>query len=207
MVPFETKSANAFIQHLAIRLIGNGYVYYVLGNIPKNKDPKNVDEKFIVRYGVGESKWAQFRNRERGQAKIRYLRFGHKFILVATEGAHLFFSEEEKVLCDVRRFPISCFGYQIRVREDNCGKFHPIVRLTFSRLIGFRMELLSSWTIDEGNFLSRIRSEKLLWFSGVKRQIFRIVKEINHKRRAAGLPPVFLPGEFIANHSLRVFGK
>jgi len=202
---FEAKSAEAFVQHVAIRLIGNGYFYFVQGEIPSHKDPKLVDKKFAERYAVGDSKWTQRRKRERGEAKVRYLRFGRLFILVATPGAHPFFLEEESVIKDARKDAIRCLGYSIKALERTDGSITPSVRLTFERLYPFRMNLLALDSKEEDEIIHLIKRETFLWFSGVKKQIFRLLRELNEGRKARGLTPVFIPPEIFGSRSLHVF--
>lgn len=211
MNPFEAKSANAFVQHLSVRLIGNGYCFYVQGEIPDHKDPEKVDQKFVERYGVGVSKWVQFRRKERGEAKVRYLRFKQHFILVATEAAavqnHPFFVSERALIKDARLAAFECFGYSIRCRQDRLGQYHPSVRLSFGRFVAFRMAVMANPFLESSEIVARIQSERLLWFSGVKRQVFRTLSILNDVRRKSGLETVFLPGETVANYSLTVFWK
>lgn len=204
LVNFEARSINAFVQHLAVRLIGNGYVFYVLGEIPKEKDPTRLDHKFAERYGVGESKWSQFRRKRRGEAKVKYLRFGRTFVLVATAGKHPFFLEEREALKDARYEPIRCFGYEIKCVESS-GRFIPAVRLPADRFDEIRGHVFQNPCADEEYIRAVILSEQLLWFSGVKRQIFRLLTELNEKRKRRECPGVYLPRETLGNKTLTVF--
>jgi hypothetical protein len=201
---YEAKSANAFVQHLAVRLIRNGYVFYVLGEIPKDKAPEGVDAKFVERYQVDDSKWAQSRRMRRGEAKVRYLRFGRRFVLVATHGLHRFFDDEKTVIKDVRESPLNVFGYSIRSREKR-GMFLISVRLSFEKLISLRSSILLKAFASEIRIQTAVQSERLLFFSGVKRQLFRIVRELNEARIKAGLEPVRIPHCVLTNPALQVF--
>lgn len=201
---FEAKSAEAFVQHIAIRLIPNGYVYFVLCEIPSNKDPRRIDDKFASRYGVGENKWALLRRAERGEAKVRYLRFGTTFLLIATPGAHVFFEEEKGAIRDARVEPIRCFGYTVRAKRGSKRSI-PSVRLSFERLLSFRMNLLAMEHSTAEEIESFFRGQNFVWFSGVKRQVFRLLGHFNEMRRCSGLPPVFVSREAFANRSLDVF--
>lgn len=201
---FEARSAYAFVQHLAVRLIANGYRFYVLGEIPSWKDPTNVDRKLSFRYNLGLSKWAQLRGSRRGEAKVRYLRFEHHFILIATVGRHRFFDEERSVLRDAVKVPIRCFGYELKACRRG-EKFHPLVRLDTVRFKDLREVLLRLSLEDDAVITKRIAGENLLWFSGVKRQVFRILAEVNERRRAAGLEALFVARSLLINRSLKVF--
>lgn len=192
------------MQHLAVRLIGNGYRFFVLGEIPKAKDPAKVDRKLCSRYDFGVSKWVQFRRSMRGEAKVRYLRYGHQFILIATEGRHRFFDEESSAVRDASEVPIRCFGYEIMSRPRGT-KFHPVVKLGEARFEELRSQLLNLALATDSALTKRILDERLIFFSGVKRQIFRILKEVNERRRTAGLEPLFVNRSHFANPSVQVF--
>jgi hypothetical protein len=203
---YEAKSESAFVQHLAVRLIRNGYVFYVLGRIPSGKDPNTVDAKFLERYRVGDSKWAQSRRVGRGEAKVRYLRFGRAFVLVATHGVHRFFEDEKSVVKDVRRSPLHVFGYSIRCREKE-GAFLISVRLSFEKLVPLRLVILRAAFSSEWQIQTTVESQRLLLFSGVKRQLFRILREVNEARKKAGLESVRLPTHVLTNPALHVFNS
>lgn len=204
---FEANSAEAFVQHLAIRLIGNGYIYFVLCEIPQGKDPVKVDEKLVQRYGVRDNKWRLFRRAERGEAKVRYLRFQKTFLLVATPGRHLFFSEEGAAVRDARNDPIRCFGYSIKAKKRVDGGYLPRVRLSLQKLSAIRAGLFALQTASEDEIEDFINEQHLLWFSGVKRQVFRLFSQLNAARKAAGLDPVFVSREAFRNRTLSVFER
>src|SRR5512147_1512330 len=90
----EAASLEGFIQQLAVGYLARGYWFYVGGPIPDGKDPRAVDAKLIDRYGVAISKFERARRKVRGLANVQYLRYGQRFVLVATPGEHRFFREE-----------------------------------------------------------------------------------------------------------------
>ena len=45
----EATTLGGFVQQVAVCYIGRGYFFYVTGLIPRRKDPKVVDRKFIER--------------------------------------------------------------------------------------------------------------------------------------------------------------
>src|SRR5688500_9315771 len=102
----EATSPEGFVQQLAVCDLRNGYWFYVLGEVPEGKDPRAVDEKLLNRYEVAVSKWTRFRAKDRGEARLQYLRYLTTFVLIATHGEHHFFEDEQKQIRDVRERPI-----------------------------------------------------------------------------------------------------
>jgi hypothetical protein len=100
----EFADARQLIRHLRVHCIPHGYRFYVTGIIPAHKDPAKTDQKIIRQYGIDISKWARGRRKKRGLANLHYLRCGHAFILIATQGMHRFFLEEP--FTDIRRRPL-----------------------------------------------------------------------------------------------------
>jgi hypothetical protein len=100
------------MQQLAVGYVARGYWFYVVGCIPFDKDPIDVDTKLIDRYEIDRSKFSRCRRRKRGVANVQYLRFRRFFVLIATRGEHKFYCLEKQIN-DIRRRPIKCFGYSI----------------------------------------------------------------------------------------------
>src|SRR5262245_16793792 len=91
----EATSVEGFVQQRAVSYLGNGYWFYVTGEIPEGKDPAKVDEKLLARYRIDLSKWARARRKRAGFANLQYIRFERFFVLLATHGVHPFFEEED----------------------------------------------------------------------------------------------------------------
>ena len=122
----ETRSPAEFVRHVAVNLVSRGYFFYVTGEIPAHKDPAATDAKIVRHYGTDISKWTRYRQRRRGCASVQYLRHGHRFVLLATHGAHRFFQDEADVIRDLRQQPLRLFGYSIKYRDG--GHSHVLVR-------------------------------------------------------------------------------
>src|SRR5690606_30626730 len=90
----------------------SGYYFYVLGSVPRGKDPVLIDAKLIRKYRLERSPSGRYRDKQAGVARVQYVRFERDFILLATSGKHPVFGEEP--LRDCRRSPIKCFGYRVR---------------------------------------------------------------------------------------------
>ncbi len=119
MVQFVSTSITGFIQQLAVSYVGNGYWFYVVGEVPKGKDAAAIDAKLVERYGVAISKWSRYRRKQNGMANVQYIRFGSVFALLATRGKHRFFEDEHVNIRDCRRVPIKVFGYAISHRRGH----------------------------------------------------------------------------------------
>ena len=183
-------SVAGFLQQLAVSYVGNGYFFYVTGWIPEDKPPEAVDAKLIERYGINCSKWTNARRKERGEAKVQYLRHGRFFVLLATAGTHPFFLKEPQ-FTDARRKPIVCFGYSVGCWQNEQGRWGPSVRLTETARERVRSTLLKLATHATSEELdAELRGFRLALYAPVQRQLARILREVNSARQAASLEPL-----------------
>jgi hypothetical protein len=182
----EATSMAGFVQQLAVSYLANGYLFYVHGRIPGDKDPDAVDAKLVDRYRIDISKWARVRRKRAGLANLHYLRFERTFLLLATHGRHRFFDEEKNAIRDARRVPIRFHGYSISFRGG-----HAHVRIAQDRF----QELKSYFTalatrrpkqkLEEE--LGRIPFEP---YAPVRRQLLIVLRAVNRARKRQGLEPV-----------------
>ncbi|MBX9623313.1 MAG: hypothetical protein K2X82_05825 [Gemmataceae bacterium] len=198
----EAVSVEGFIQQLAVAYVSRGYLFYVTGQIPPDKDPAQVDAKLIERYGVGLSQWARARRKRAGRANVQYLRHGRFFVLLATHGEHPFFEAEGEKVRDARRRSIKFSGYAVGFRGG-----HVQVRIDLPRY-----RELKAW-FEEG--ATRRPAERLakafydLPFEPyylVRRQQFAILRAVNRRRQAAGLPLVPKECIWLKRRPVRPFG-
>lgn len=89
-----------FIQQLAVCYVARGYFFYVTGAIPETKNPPDVDRKLITRYDITSKKWKRAKRKSQGLANMQYIRFGHFFVLLCTEGEHVFREREKENVRD-----------------------------------------------------------------------------------------------------------
>ena len=182
----EATSIAAFVQHLAVSYLANGYWFYVRGVIPGNKDPRVVDAKLVDRYRIDISKWARVRRKRAGLANLQYLRFERTFLLLATHGVHRFFEEEKPTIRDARRVPIRFRGYSISYRGG-----HAHVRIAqerFQELKSYFTELATrrpKEVLEEE--LGRIPFEP---YAPVRRQLLTLLRAVNRARKEQGLASV-----------------
>lgn len=119
MYRWEVSSSRGLVQQLASNILPHGYWFYVTGIVPLNKDPRQVDQKLMWKYGVSISRQQRVRRRQAGLANIHYLRFRQFWILLATHGEHAFFREEAALVRDARKVPIMIDGYSLSVKRGN----------------------------------------------------------------------------------------
>jgi len=201
----EAASIEGFVQHLACNLVNKGYWFYVTGRIPERKDPAVVDRKLIDLYGLELSKWARARRKARGKANVAYLRFGRMFVLLATQGEHPLFDREVPVR-DVRREPIHFHGYCIGCGKGSDGRYHASVKIhpeAFGELLEYHRGIsLQRTTSALAKSLSQI---KFVPYARVRRQLLRVLREVNDCRRQAGLELVPFSALKLTRQIVKVF--
>lgn len=204
----EANSPEGFIQHLACNLLPSGYWFYVLGRVPKGKDPRAVDAKLLDRYGIDISPSARSRRKRAGLANLHYLRLGPDFLLLATHGQSPFFEAEAENVRDVRKVPIKVHGYSLRVVpggylrklgdepavED--GKLRVRVQIGRERYLD-----LKAYFLDVATRLPAEELSRMFWavpfepYAPVRVQLWNLLRWVNQARHAAGLarlPPTVL---------------
>lgn len=180
---YEATTVEGFVQQLAVCYFRNRYWFYVLGEVPPEKDVSKIDEKLLARYEVEQSKWAKARARRRGRAKVQYLRYRTTFVIVATEGSHSFFDEEKANIRDARERPVKFYGYSIGYKDG-----HPYVRIATAQYRELVEAFLNSALTSSGETLAeRFRSLPFEPYGPVKVQLRRLLQRVNEVRRSAGL--------------------
>ncbi len=182
----EATSPAGFVQQLVVSYLGNGYWFYVTGEIPLGKDPRKVDAKLVTRYQIDVSKWERARRKRAGVANLQYIRFARFFVLLATHGQHCFFEEEASSIRDARKTPIRFCGYSISYRGG-----HPHVRIEqdeFKRLKAYFVELAPHRSAEVlGRELGSLPFEA---YAPIRRQLLVILRAVNRERQTAGFEPV-----------------
>jgi hypothetical protein len=199
----EAVSVEGFIQQLAVAYVARGYFFYVTGHIPNGKDPHRVDEKLVTRYHIDLSQWARARRKRSGLANVQYLRHLDFFVLLATHGNHPFFAEEGENVRDVRRISIKYAGYAVGFRGG-----HVQVRMDLPQY-----RELKAWFEEEATRRSAQSLARAFYelpfepYYLVRRQEFNILRSVNRRRKAAGLP--LLPKEciWLKRRPVRPFGE
>jgi hypothetical protein len=201
-------SVAGFVQQLAVAYVGHGYWFYVTGRVPDAKDPAAVDDKLIAQYGIAISKWTRSRRKKTGQARVQYLRYGRFFVILATHGEHSFFTAEGEQVRDIRRQPLHFMGYAISCRQGRGGqRWHPSVRIDrelFRDLKARFADLAVHRSVEElGLELRRIDYEP---YAPVRDQLRGLLRDVNRRRKAAGLELVPREALWLHRSPVRPFG-
>jgi len=183
---YLTQSIGGFIQQTAVCYLQRGYWFYVLGDIPKGKDPERIDQKLLEKYQIGLSKYQRYRRKKLGQASLQYIRYQNTFLLLSTKGEHLFFTEEQSKIQDARRHPLRVFGYSLTYRDN-----HALVSLdkeTYRNLEAYFLEQALHRKAD--TLIHELRTLPYEPYTPVYRQLISIWKGMNERRQQAGFSPL-----------------
>ena len=181
----EAMTVEGFVQQLATNLVNRGYWSYFAGRIPEKKNPAAVDAKLIDHYRLDLSKFQRARRKKNGHASVAYLRYGRVYVLAATAGHHPIF--DEHAFRDVRFHPITFHGYSIGCGKGSDGKLHASVRIeaaAFNELLAYFTSIAVHRSAETlADELHGIRFEP---YARVRRQLLRLLREVNLRRLAAG---------------------
>lgn len=181
----EALSEEAFVQQLACNLVNHGYWFYAVGRVPPGKDVNLVDQKLVSGYGLELSKWQRARRKAKGHAKLSYLRYERFFVLIATEGEHIFYRREK--VRDIRREPIVFAGYSIGSGKGSDGRYHASVKIHAETLQERRAYLLGLAAHRSAATLAgEFQRISFTPYARVRRQLLRLLREVNEARQAAG---------------------
>jgi hypothetical protein len=170
----EATSLEGFVQQLAVCYVGRGYYYYVLGQVPERKDPHDVDGKLVTRYGITAKKWQRAYRKQQGKANMQYIRFGRTFVLLCTEGEHIFRERERGNIRDARKVGIRIGGYLVSYRNG-----HVQVRMdddTYRQLKAYYVDLACRRTKDK--LVQEFYRAPFEPYAPIRRQMFNILREV-----------------------------
>ena len=181
----EAASVDGFVQYLACNLINRGYWWYYLGQIPWHKDPPTVDAKLAELYELTLDKFARARRKKKGLANAAYIRHERTFVLICTEGPHRL--REDHKLLDIRLRPIHFHGYSIGCGRGGDGRYHASVRITddaFKSLSAYYERI--ALQKDAPSLAVDVDSIPYQPYARVRRQLTKLVQQVNQRRLAAG---------------------
>ena len=193
-------SPEGFVQQLVSAYLSHGYWFYVSGIIPLGKRSESVDEKLMSKYGVDISRSSRSRRKAAGHANVHYLRYRHRFLLLATHGRHAFFADEQKNVRDARRVPIRFTGYSISVKRGNylrrsdSGMAEPdgkwrvrvqIDRKQYATLKAHFIDIARQRTVE--HLARELYCVPFEPYAPVRQQLLNILRLVNKKRKEAGL--------------------
>lgn len=180
---YLARSVGGFIQQAAVYYVQRGYYFYVLGRVPKDSRGQQIDRKILTKYDIELSKFQRYRLKKKGQARIQYLRYRDTFVLLATEGKHRFFAEEQTALRDARVLPLRVFGYAISHQNGRV-----LVSLDEETYRHLRADFLHLALRRTPHTLARkFWSLPFEPYGPVYRQVLSICQAVNRKRKTGGL--------------------
>jgi len=182
----EATTLEGFIQQLAVSYVSRGYWWYVTGQIPDDKVPGDIDRKLIERYGITWKKWERARRKEQGLANLQYIRHGNFFVILASDGEHVFKQRETSRIQDARRKGIEYGGYLISFRNG-----HVQVRIddeTYRQLKAHYVGLALRRTKE--TLISEFYAAPFEPYAPIRRQMFNILREVNRVRKVAGFEQI-----------------
>jgi hypothetical protein len=182
---FVVTTLDALIRRVAIDYLRFGYCRYVVRHIPLDKEPNLVDAKLIQTYNITQDRMVRLRRKQKGLANVVYVRQGHRFILLATEGTHPTFDR----ICwrDLRVAPLHLACYSIGVKAEK-----PCVRVARHTWKPIEEYFLSIALRPTPEVKAKINNLRFYSFPGVIRQKLKLVKAVNQRRKKAHLPRVEL---------------
>lgn len=182
---FVVTELHAFLRRVAIDYVRFGYYRYAMREIPADKDPAHVDVKLIETYEITQCRMTRTRRKRQGLANVVFVRQGHRFILLATEGTHLTFDR----ICwrDIRIAPIHFAGYSIGVKGNV-----PCVQVARHTWKPIERYLVSIAHRPKSEVETAINNLRFYSFPGVIRQKLKLVKTINRLRRKSHRPRIEL---------------
>jgi hypothetical protein len=183
----EVKTLGAFLQRIAVYGFRCGYKRYAVRHIPEGKDLVVIDRKLIDTYGVTRCRMQRLRERQRGNASVQYVRWGHSFILMATDGAHPTFSKVRSF--DARVSPLHFGGYSIGFSGDAVS-----VRVAQDVWQPMCARLITSALRDKQIVEQQFLTLPYCRFPGVVAQLRSAETAINQKRQRAGLKLIEVVG-------------
>jgi hypothetical protein len=175
-----------FLRRIAFDYVRYGYHRYVVRTIPDGKELRSIDEKLCRTYGVTSCRTKRMRMRQQGLATIQYLRWRQTFVLLATAGHHKAFHRLKSY--DIKESPLHLGSYSIGLRGSVVSI--QVAHRVWSQMVRevCRIELEGQKKVEHA-----LASLPFYQFPGVLRQKWKLLQEVNRRRKSAGLPLVFLP--------------
>ncbi|BAZ00482.1 hypothetical protein NIES37_44740 [Tolypothrix tenuis PCC 7101] len=186
---YEAHTLGEFLRKVAIDYLRYGYYRYLLRVIPEKMEVHSIDRKVIADYEITVCRMTRFRRKKAGRANVAYVRWGRRFVLLATEGMHEEF--EKRRFLDIRENPLYVNGYSIGI---HAGK--PCVMIEPTRYQLIRSHLHAIALFNEARVTEYLRNISPFSFPGIVRQKRRLLHEVNRRRKRAGLSTIKIEVRF-----------
>ena len=160
-----------------------GYLRYALRTIPEGKELTNVDEHIQRDFSISCDRMARMRRRQKGLANVVFVRFNHTVIRLATDGTHELFDKIDAL--DFRQNPLHFSGYSIGIKGHK-----PYIQITGRRFKAIRKQAHSMALHNHQKVTDYFKRISPYSFKGVADQRWKLFKEVNRRRKKAGLPRI-----------------
>lgn len=158
----------------------------------QGKDPKDVDEKLIAKYGIAVSESPLARRKKAGHANLQYIRHERFFVILATKGDHRFFTEEGA------GFPSEMPVIRSATAGvEELGTAYSHVEIDRRQLLD-----LKAWLTEHAGRATTEELAKAIYtlpvesYAPVRRQLLVLLRDVNRTRKSLGkavLPIEILP--------------
>lgn len=170
-----------FLRRIAIDYVRHGYVWYRLRTIPEQKDPLAVTANVCRYYSITSHRTTRQRQRAQGYASVVVVTYRHTLALFATHGQHRFFEEDAPY--NIHTVPLYYFGYSIGIKQ---GK--PCVMVAPKRWKAIRAQAHAIALHNPAKVTAYLNNSTPFAFPGILRQQYALWKQVNQRRKKAGLP-------------------
>ena len=160
-----------------------GYLRYAVRTIPEGKEFTKVDENIQRDFSVSRNRMERMRRRKKGLANVVFVRFNHTVIRLATDGTHELFDKIDAL--DFRQNPLHFSGYSIGIKGHK-----PYIQITGRRFKAIRKQGQGIALHNHRKVTDYVQRISPFSFSGVADQRWKLVKEINRRRKKAGVPRI-----------------
>ena len=175
------------LMRLSRDYFSNEYFYYYAIEIPENKDIELIKHNLQNQYLITNHFETRRRRKRKGLANCNVVILNKTAVIVATEGEH----EEVKKrnFNDIRQKPLVIFGYEIFISGKKKGGIDKAsVRVARSRYEKIKKGISKISLHNQDRVTSYLKSISPYTFSGIMVQKYNLIKQINQRRKTAGLP-------------------
>lgn len=211
---YVATTRTGFVQQVVCNYVCNGYRFHVSGKVPAGKNPADVDEKLLGRYSIRKTDAQRYRAKLRGEANIQYIRFERDWLMLASEGEHLWKKLEGKkdskgksnIKNCSRGEPIEFHGYSIYLKNGlykpvRCRRDRAVHELDNKKRV--RVVIGREAFKDlKAEFMSLAKKRSADWiaakfwhvpyepYAPIRQQLLKILFCVNQTRKNHGLPTI-----------------
>lgn len=178
---YEVSTLGQFLWKTALYM-RFGYVRYALRIIPAGKDSNAIASKLILHYDISYNRDIRKQRRKQGRANMVLLCFNQSVLLLAEEkGEHPEFDKIDSL--NFSEQPLQFSGYSIGIKQRK-----PYIQMTNRRYRAIKKQLTWMALYECDRVTRYVKEISPFSFQGVSDQRWKLINEVNRKRKRAGLP-------------------